>query len=246
MSQLPNTAFEAKRLAAPRAVLRVVPHGERPDVLPSDSGAFVGPGTSPVGMVLKPVLMVAVTVAFVWIVTVNAWDDEGFFPWFWNPVWVVFPWVFLTPLWVGFLRSLARKPANDRFRKSYRTLRSTTAATVGRVVDVRLTRADSGGIADYVVAVDTPGGDLVVGRIAPSATFAPHEAPEPGDTVHVWRMPDGWTLVQAARGRQRPAATSKADAFSLAAELEQLAELHSRGDLTDEQFDQANTRLLSR
>lgn len=249
MQRLPESIFEAKRLAAPRAILRVVPYGEPVTELPADPGAFVGRATSPAGMVLKPVLLVAVSVGFVWLVTVNAWDDDGFFPWFWNPIWLLFPWVFLTPLWIGFFRSLGRKPANDRFRRAYADWRAAARPTAGAVVDTRIARTEDGGTADFVAVIATPGGDVTVGRPAQGASFAPHEAPRPGDTVQVWRLPEDWVLVQASRDAGRnaaPAASAAraAESGTLVTQLEQLAELHRRGELTEEQFEQAKRRVL--
>jgi hypothetical protein len=244
---LPDSVFEAKRLADPRAVLRVVAQGEPADRLPQDPAAFVGRGTSVTGMILRPVLIVAITVAAVWLITVNAWDDDGFFPWFWNPIWVVFPWVFLGPLWVAFFRSLSRKPANDRFRRSYASARDSAPATVGRIVSTKLSQTDSGGVAEYVASIADANGEIIVNRLAIGSSFAAFEAPRPGETVHLWRFPDGWTLIQAPRDGAR-SATGGADADAddaLAAQLERLARLHRSGDLTDEQFDLAKQKLLA-
>jgi hypothetical protein len=248
MQRLPESIFDAKRLSAPHAVLRVVPYREPVAELPADPGAFVGRATSPAGMVLKPVLLVAVSVAFVWLVTFNAWDEDGFFPWFWNPIWVIFPWVFLTPLWIGFFRSLGRKPANDRFRRSYAGWRAAVRPTAGTVTDARIARTEDGGTADFVAAIASAAGDVVVGRLAPGSGFAPHEAPRPGDTVQVWRLPGDWVLVQASRDAGRGAASAATSAAgetpTLVTQLEQLAGLHRRGELSDEEFEQAKRRLL--
>lgn len=239
---LPDSVFEAKRRADPRAVLRVVAQGESADRLPQTASAWVGRSTSVPKMLLKTALIIAITVAGVWLVTVNAWDHDGFFPWFWNPVWTIFPWVFLGPLWAAFFRSLSRKPANDRFRKGYAAARGNATATVGRIVSTKLSQTDSGGVADYVASVADANGEIVVNRLATGTSFAPFEAPQPGETVHLWRFPDGWTLIQAARGGVR---ITVADGGSLAAQLDQLARLHRAGDLTDEQFDLAKQKLLA-
>jgi len=245
MQRLPETIFEAKKLADPRAVLRLVPYGESVDALPPDAGAFVGRGTSPTGMVAKPLLLVAVSVGLVWLVTVNAWDDEGFFPWFWNPIWVLFPWVFLGPLWVGFFRSLARKPAADAFRGNYDTWRRSAVVGVGTVTDTRVSRTDSGSTADFVATISTPDGDLVVGRIPRGTIFAPHEAPQPGDAVNLWRLPQEWTLVQAQRHPVRASSSAGAESPTIATQLKQLSDLHRSGALTKDEFEQAKQRLLA-
>lgn len=244
MQRLPETIFEAKRQAAPRAILRLVPYGEAVDALPTDADAFVGRGTSPRGMVLKPLLLLAVSAGFVWLVTVNAWDDEGFFPWFWNPLWVLFPWVFLAPLWVAFFRSLARKPAADALRRNYDSWRAAAVATTGTVTDTRIARTDSGAIADYVAAISSAGGDLVLGRTAPGTIFVPHEAPRPGDTVRLWRLPHDWVLVQAPRHPAQAAVADTAERQTIADHLKQLADLHRSGELTEQEFEQAKQRLL--
>ncbi|MFE6735463.1 hypothetical protein [Microbacterium sp. NPDC057650] len=241
---LPDSIFEAKRLADPRAVLRVVTQGEPSDRLPQDAAAWVGRSTSVPKMILKTVLVIAITVGGVWVVTVNAWDHDNFFPWYWNVIWTIFPWVFLGPLWAAFFRSLSRKPANDRFRKEYAAARGNATATVGRVVNTKLAQTDSGGVAEYVASVADADGEFIVNRLAVGTAFAPFEAPQPGEAVHLWRFPEGWTLIQTARGGAR-ATNPDAGDDALPAQLERLARLHRSGDLTDEQFDLAKQKLIA-
>lgn len=242
MPTLPKSIFDAQRQAPPNAVLRVVPYAESPDTLPATPDVFSGPATSTGKVVLRFVATAAISVAAVMIITLNAWDDDGFFPWFWNPLWALFPWVFLGPLWAAFIRSVRRRPAADRFRAAYGAWRKTAVGVEGRVTDVRMSRTDDGGTAAFVMAVSTAIGEVVVGRIAPGAAFAAHEAPQPGDTVHVWRGPDDWTIVQAARGRQ--SSTTGTPPPSLAVELGRLAALHDSGGLDDAEYEQAKRRLL--
>lgn len=269
--RLPETIFEAKKRAAPRAVLRVVPYGESASQLPADASAFVGPASSPIKFVRQAVLTLAISAAAVWIVTVNAWDHDGFFPWFWNVIWLVFPWVFLAPLWAHFFRSLRRKPANDTFRTAYRDHRASATRAEGRIEDVRVHQADTGNVANYAALVSTPSGPIIVGTMAPNNTVPGYEAPRPGDHVFVWRFPDGWTLLQADRSRasgpagatadikpeqvdaavNAPAPTTApaaddtlADDPTLPERLEQLAELYKNGTLTSAEFDAAKRKLL--
>lgn len=243
-SSLPPTAFEASRMASSRAVLRVVPHGESVDALPDDAAAFVGPPASTPRVVVRFVLFLAVTVAGVWLTTVTAWDADGSFPWFWNVVWLVFPWVFLTPLWASYVRSVRRRPSDDAFRSSYRTRRPHTVATTGRVTDVRSELSDSGTLAAFVAAVGTSDGAVVVGRRAVDSTFAPHEAPVPGDVVNVWRFPDDWVVVQAARDHVRLARPADPGPEPVSTELRRLAELHRDGALTDDEYELAKRQVL--
>lgn len=248
MSSLPESSVEARRRAAPRAVLRVVAEGEPVDRLPESADAFVGAATPPPLVVLAPVLLAAASVGFVWLVTVNAWDHEGFFPWFWNVLWTIFPWVFLLPLWIILIRSLARKPAKDRLRRSYRTQRDALPRSTGRIADVQLSRSENGGVSAYLASVAVPGGDFIVARLAPGSSFAAYEAPVAGDPVSVWRLDEGWILVQAAQRRlasapqQEEAAVEGAE--SLPDQLARLARLHGEGALTDDEFEAAKRRVL--
>ncbi|TPW78550.1 SHOCT domain-containing protein [Schumannella sp. 10F1B-5-1] len=209
--------------------------------------------------IARTVLLLAVSAGAVALVTVTAWDHDGFFPWFWNPLWLIFPWVFLAPLWFAHVRAIRRAPRADGFRALYAREQATARPRLGAIDDVRVSRTENGGIAGIVAAVSDPLGAVVVGRAAPGTDgVAAHEAPEPGDQAHVWRLSDGTALVQvprALRDRRRADATagsrSAADAAStdpasadLVEQLARLGELHDRGDLDDHEFRAAKRRLL--
>lgn len=193
--------IEAKRFADKRAILRVVPYGQSPMDLPETPEALLGSRAGAGKIALRFALLVVVSVGFVCLVTVNAWDHDGFFPWFWNIIWTVFPWFFLLPLWAAFFRSVAKKPAGDRFSRGCALARADLAPSPGVVTNSWIRRTDSGGTADFILAVEDTVGSVVTGRLAHDASFQPFEAPVPGDTVQIWRFAEGWTLVQAERPR---------------------------------------------
>lgn len=77
---LPQSAQIAERDADRNIVLRVLPTGQNPGVLPAEATAFVAGPRTVARVLLGWVMMLAVTVGGVWLITVNAWDDDGFFP----------------------------------------------------------------------------------------------------------------------------------------------------------------------
>jgi hypothetical protein len=246
-SRLAEDIFSAKRLADPRALLRVTPYGQEAGELPTRAQSWVGPGTGPGKIILRTVIIIAITVAGVYLSTVQAWDHENFFPRYWNIVWLVFPWFFLLPLWTSFIKSLTKKPADDHFRAQYARVRDSLDSVTGTVVDTWMARGESGGIVDFVLAVEHPGMShpMVAHRLAADAVFQPFEAPVHGDKVHLWQFPDGWTLIQAtrprARGQSSPERPSNA---SLPEQLERLARLRESGALSAEEFKKAKLQLL--
>lgn len=245
--RLATDIFSAKRLADPRALLRVVPYEDEPDVLPVSARSWVGPGAGPGKIISRTVFVLAITIVGVYMTTFQAWDHDNFFPWFWNIVWLVFPWFFLTPLWTWYIKSLTKKPADDRFRAGYARARDNLTPVTARVVDTWMARGESGRIVDFVLAVEHPGAPrpIISQRLADDAAFQPFEAPVHGDKVHLWQFPDGWTLIQAARPRagRRDTATTSSSA-SLAEQLERLARLHESGTLSVEEFEKAKQQLL--
>lgn len=238
--------IEAKRIADKRAILRVVPYGQSPMDLPESADALLGRRAGAGTIAMRFALLVVVSVGFVWLVTVNAWDHEGFFPWFWNVLWTAFPWFFLLPLWVALLRSAARKPAGDRFRREYASVFADMAPSAGVVTDSWVQRTESGGTADFILAVEDAHGPIVTRRLARDAVFQPFEAPVPGDTVQIWRFANGWSVVQAERPRsaERPRGQASAQGPAVNDQLSQLAALHAQGALTDAEFAEAKAKVL--
>ncbi len=118
---LPPSAALARRLADQRMILRLVGHDEPVDELPPTPEGLMEPPSGTGKKIRNGVLLALLSAGFVWLVTVNAWDHDGFFPWFWNVIWTLFPWVFLTPMWAG---TSGRCAAAETTRRS---TRSTTA-----------------------------------------------------------------------------------------------------------------------
>ncbi|WP_219921791.1 SHOCT domain-containing protein [Brevibacterium oceani] len=238
--------IEAKRFADKRAILRVVPYGQSPMDLPESAEALLGTRAGAGKIAVRFALLALVSVGFVWLVTVNAWDHEGFFPWFWNILWTAFPWFFLLPLWVALFRSAARQPAGDRFRRRYASAFADTPPSAGVVTDSWIQRTDSGGTADFLLAVEDERGKIVTGCLARDASFQPFEAPVPGDAVQIWRFADGWSVVQAERPRAAERATGQASVQTPTVndQLAQLAALHAQGALTDAEFAEAKAKVL--
>ncbi len=189
----------ARRNADRRAILRLVPAGDAIDHLP-DAEAVTGRGVSLRGRILRPIGLVILSVAGVWFVTVGAWDDEGFFPWFWNVVWLFFPWVFLGPLWAAYVRGV-RRDARDRALRASWADASRVPSTAGAVEAVHCQRSDTGGILGAAVTVRDTTGTVTIDRLAPGSASTPAQLPAVGDPVRVWRLDGGRIVVQAERGR---------------------------------------------
>lgn len=246
---LPQSAQIAVRDADKNIVLRILPAGQDPEVLPAEATAFVpGPRTAG-GVIVSWVLMLAVTVGGVWLITGNAWDDDGFFPWFWNPLWAVFPWIFLLPIWALFLRAQTAAPRDAAFRDTYARLAPTARPQAGRVIETRLLRDDTGGVGSYAARVAFADRTIAVGRMAEHGrSIGAYEMPETGAPVVVFDL-GTIIIVQGGRiraGNVQQAATPSAatgDA-ALSAELARLAELHASGALSDEEFALAKRRAL--
>lgn len=248
-SRVAADIFSAKRLADPRAVLRVTPHGQEADELPTRALSWVGPGTGPGRIILRTVIIIAVSIAGVYLSTVQAWDHDSFFPWYWNIVWLLFPWFFLVPLWTSFIKSLTKNPADDHFRAQYARVRDSLNSVTGTVVGTWMACGESGAIVDFVLAVEHPDmtHPMVAHRLAADAVFQPFEAPVHGDKVHLWHFPDGWTLIQATRPRaQGQSGPARHSSASLPEQLERLVRLRESGALSAEEFKKAKLQLLDK
>lgn len=134
---LPPSAALARRLADQRAILRLVGHDEPVEELPPTSEGLMEPPSGTGKEIRNGVLLALLSAAFVWLVTVNAWDHDGFFPWFWNVIWALFPWVFLAPMWTGYFRSLRRSRDNAPIYAQYHRDRKAAVRTTGTVHGVR-------------------------------------------------------------------------------------------------------------
>ncbi|MBN0040566.1 SHOCT domain-containing protein [Cellulosimicrobium cellulans] len=200
---LPPSAALARKAADRRAILRLVANDESVDDLPRTPDGLLDPPSSVGRKIRNGVLLVLLSVGFVWLVTVNAWDHDGFFPWFWNVVWTIFPWVFLGPLWAGYARSLRRSRDDAPLYAQYHRDRKAAVRETGVVTASVTDRTESGGVAQCVVRVRHGALTTTVTRLAPVTNLLPSEVPQPGDPVVVWRLPGERVVVQARRGRTR-------------------------------------------
>ncbi|MEV6228605.1 SHOCT domain-containing protein [Saccharopolyspora shandongensis] len=144
MSGYPDSAKDFERvlrLADPGARLHIVLAGGNPARLPGSPELVTGRVPTAGKVVLNGVALWAVTVAGVFLATVTAWDHDGFFPWFWNVVWLLFPWFFLLPLWAAFCKLVAQYARGARFAKAYREVCANPRPARGTVDDEEFQRA---------------------------------------------------------------------------------------------------------
>ncbi|MFJ3958092.1 SHOCT domain-containing protein [Arthrobacter sp. NPDC090010] len=245
-----------------RAVLKIAATAQEAATLPASPDYIVLPGMSVPRRLLLGVILIAGSVLGVWVITVGAWDDEGFFPWFWNVLWLIFPWVFLLPAWFGYFAGWKRYADSRRFIDHYSAFRQESVRVPGTVAETLAMTAESNdAVSALVVKVhyEWPPGqpsDVVVASRAPGIRRP--EAPEKGDPAFVWIERDaGYStsgapassakarkLVQISRAvRKEQAADGQKP--GLAQELEALAALHRNGELSNEEFAAAKARLLS-
>ncbi|KAA5830578.1 hypothetical protein F1721_22220 [Saccharopolyspora hirsuta] len=179
-------------------LVRIVTRGEDASRLPEDPEAIAGKVYSPIERVLLAGLLCVVSVAAVFLITVNAWDVEGFFPWYWNVVWVLFPWVFLGPAWGAYFEKVRRNVSASRFAESYEEFRAESVHVRGTVAGVREKPARHRRVGQLVVdvAYERPTGERAsVVAISPDINMPHHEVPEIGAPAHVWLSPDEHTRV---------------------------------------------------
>ena len=240
-------------MASKRAILHVVPYGENASQLPGHSIVFLGLPLGGSGAAGLAFVLILASAGFSFGITAGAWDHEGFFHWTWNLLWAVFPWFFLTPLWVFYFLALKRAPEKRQFHEMYAEQWQRVRPVAAVVDDVQISRTDDGGVHEIAVSLNEPGRQLAVARMAAMNKFEPYQAPEPGDVVYIWRFADDWIIVQAQRGKDNQARRDPAagavpgpvPAGSLAEQLELLAGLHRDGALSRDEFEQAKRKLLS-
>ncbi len=202
-SPLPPSAALARKAADPKAILRLVGNDESVDDLPRTPEGLMEPPSGVGTKIRNGVLLALLSGGFVWLVTVNAWDHDGFFPWFWNVVWTIFPWVFLGPMWAGYARSLRRSRDDAPLYAQYHRDRLAATREAGVVTASVTDRTESGGVAHCAVRVRHGALTTTVTRLAPVTNLLPSEVPQPGDPVVVWRLPGERVVVQARRDRTR-------------------------------------------
>ncbi|MGO1339292.1 MAG: hypothetical protein ACTML1_06855, partial [Cellulosimicrobium funkei] len=202
-SPLPPSAALARKTADPKAILRLVGNDESVDDLPRTPEGLMEPPSGVGTKIRNGVLLALLSGGFVWLVTVNAWDHDGFFPWFWNVVWTIFPWVFLGPMWAGYARSLRRSRDDAPLYAQYHRDRLAATREAGVVTASVTDRTESGGVAHCAVRVRHGALTTTVTRLAPVTNLLPSEVPQPGDPVVVWRLPGERVVVQARRDRTR-------------------------------------------
>ncbi|MEL7977894.1 hypothetical protein AAG589_18650 [Isoptericola sp. F-RaC21] len=194
-----------------RAVLRFVGPDGDPGELPRTPEPFLVPAASGRKLAGQALLLLVVSVAAVWLVTVRAWDDEAFFPWFWNPLWTVFPWLFLAPAWWGWWRAVrptARMRASEEAAHYARWSRHLQVAVAGEavVLDVAHREGDDGRVSACTVGVEVGPLTIVPATVLGADGLSPAELPRVGDRLAAWRLPGERTVVQARRSTAPPPA----------------------------------------
>ncbi|MER7081220.1 Short C-terminal domain-containing protein [Saccharopolyspora kobensis] len=222
------------------ARVRVVTGDSDASRLEPDPEAVVGAISSPGQQFLGGVVLCAVSVLAVYVITFNAWDEDGFFPWYWNVVWTLFPWFFLTPVWLGYAKSLRRQACARRFAAGFEEFRARAVRVAGTVENVHVMTSESGRVIRLAAEIGCGAqGPLVV--LTTQISLLQTEVPKVGAPAHVWIGPDQQTkVVQIASGVAEPPEPG-ADVVDSSA---MLAELHSSGALSDEEYQKAKQRLL--
>lgn len=198
---LPERPLDVIRLADTRAIMRLVRHTEPLDELPATADALVGRRATTRRRIVLGALLAAISAVAAILVPLAAWDRDGTMPWFWNGVWIVFPWLFLAPLWAAYLYSLSKDRIDRSLRADYQDQRARAVHSLGRVLDTRCSLGDGGSIVNLVAEIGYGDAVIVIDRLAPGRPPLQTEVPTPGESVHVWTMPDGRVIVQARRER---------------------------------------------
>ncbi|MER6991318.1 hypothetical protein ABT337_18785 [Saccharopolyspora hirsuta] len=194
----PKDFHAAKRLVQRGARVRVVSSIGDPAQLPENPELITGSFTRFRKPVVVGLLLVVVSVLAVRLVTVTAWDAEGFFPWYRNVLWAVFPWVFLGPAWGAYFEKVRRNVSASRFAESYEEFRAESVHVRGTVAGVREKPARHRRVGQPVVdvAYERPTGERASAvAISPDINLPHHEVPEIGAPAHVWLIPDEHTRV---------------------------------------------------
>ena len=207
MMQLPTGAGDAKRISNPRAYLRIVPAGDRIDVLPRSSNEMLGKPTSTAAIAVRVVLLC--------IATAVVGVGSTFVPWHTNVdqgekivMIALLVCIVLTLFgrWIAFFRSLGRLPEGKRFRHNFETTYQSTRPITATVIDTLSSVNESGRVDELSVLVHgDDGSEFVVSQVGPrDKRVTPNDVPVAGDRICVWHFEDGWTLAQTTR---RTAAT---------------------------------------
>lgn len=222
--------------------LRIATRGADVSRLEEDPEAIVGKVISPGQRFGIGMLLIIVSVVGVYLITFNAWDDEGFFPWFWNVIWVLFPWFFLGPAWLACFKVLRRQSRAGDFAAGFDEFRARAVRAGGTTEDLRVMVGENGRVIRMAVEVayDWPRGTQTpIVAVAPHLNLLQTEIPQVGAPAYVWIGPDQQTRVVQIAGAaapSQPGGNGQPD-VDIAESLAKLAELHAGGALSDESSD---------
>ncbi|MDA3642831.1 hypothetical protein LZ318_38085 [Saccharopolyspora indica] len=194
----PKDFNAAKRLVQRGARVRVVSSIGEPAQLPKNPELITGSFKTVKQPVLTGLLLIVISALAVRLVTVNAWDDEDFFPWYWNVLWTVFPWVFLAPAWKDYFDRTVRSFTASRFADAYEAFRAEAVQVRGTVAGIRGKPTRYRRVSRLVVDVACewpPGNRMSVVALSPGINLPHHEVPEIGAPAFVWIGPDERTRV---------------------------------------------------
>ena len=254
----PQSRRELDRRGGPRSALRLVAPGEDPRVLSTDPDRFLRKPRW-VASAIGFVALVALSVVGVRFITVEAWNTGDILPWFWNPIWVLVPWVVLGPLW-GWWAWRQWLGARVRSgRAALATLETTGPPERGTLQWSFLNESPTGWHRIHArMMVETPTGESVFDDIRTPKRRPRVEPFMIGDPVWIWRSVDGWTFGQIT-GHGTDPTHSPADEpqppswesqhggrtpAEITADMMRLAERYRAGEMTRAEHDAALHRLL--
>lgn len=180
-------------------------------------------------------------------------------PWWVTVIWIVFPWVFVGPLWGLFLSRQTRRPRLAEGRRAFDDLPVHSTPERGRVTWMRYTSDPRHSLRriDVHLVVEAPGGDVVF--VDARARRRPHDAEiHRGAPVWIWRAANGWVFGQIADHGLDPTWTPPPDppfpTFDdlhggrrpewFVTELEKLAQRYRSGEITLEECQELQWRLF--
>ena len=193
---------QANKQADTKALMRIVPWGEDPAVLPVEE-AF-RPVQIPKALLVGPFLalgpgMIAFAAALSWEGIVKGISDDSL-P-LTQRAFLLLP-VALAVVATAVLAALlfVKKPSTPATQQDF--LDAYRAARMGtRPIPVRATKiwtnVAEGSLLIYVALLPLPSGPLLVRHTTGGAQ--PFEAPTYDATFYVWQLRDGWTVVQVAK-----------------------------------------------
>ncbi|GAA3590546.1 hypothetical protein GCM10022198_13030 [Klugiella xanthotipulae] len=213
LQNLPADDFKALKLTTPHTRLLPVKRAEDMGKLPTDPQVVYGKYTSRKRRVLQGVYLVAGTCLGVGFITGNALNHGGVMPLAWDIIWILFPWVFLLPLWRGYFRGWrSATRTQQKSAEDYAAFSQAALHVTGTVIDriLRVDRTNRAVVLVLLLHTQVPGRpmeSLVVSEFAAGNPPLESESPQVGDTVIVWIDPhpggSGEKIVQSNQAWSR-------------------------------------------